>query len=50
MESGRSDELDCQCSSLAPEGGNSTTGSSDNWMVLSIAGDKPTPRFNVKLC
>lgn len=44
-----SDELDCQCSSAAPEISNSSIGSSENWMVLSISGDKPTPRFNVKL-
>lgn len=50
VESGRSDQLDCQCSSLAPEGCNSTAGCSESWMVLSIAGDKPKPRFNVKLC
>ncbi|XP_015892657.3 acyl-CoA-binding domain-containing protein 6 isoform X2 [Ziziphus jujuba] len=41
-----SDELDCQCSSAAPEISNSSIGSSENWMVLSISGDKPTPRFN----
>ncbi|XP_028781443.1 acyl-CoA-binding domain-containing protein 6-like [Neltuma alba] len=41
-----SDELDCQCSSSsAPEISTSTTlGSSENWMVLSITGDKPAPR------
>ncbi|PON80298.1 BTB-kelch protein [Parasponia andersonii] len=44
--SGHSDELDGQCSSAAPVGGSSTVGSSENWMVLSISGDKPTPRFN----
>ncbi|KAE8076726.1 hypothetical protein FH972_015358 [Carpinus fangiana] len=41
-----SDELDCQCSSAAPEIRSSTLGKSENWMVLSIAGDKPTARFN----
>ncbi|KAJ9154465.1 hypothetical protein P3X46_027795 [Hevea brasiliensis] len=41
-----SDELDCQCSSAPPEINNSTSGNSENWMVLSISGDKPTPRFN----
>ncbi|XP_050373154.1 acyl-CoA-binding domain-containing protein 6 [Argentina anserina] len=41
-----SDELDCQCPFSAPEISNSTMGSSENWMVLSISGDKPTPRFN----
>lgn len=48
--SGQSDELNCQYSSDAPEVNNTTTGKSENWMVLSIAGDKPTPRFNVKNC
>lgn len=43
-----SDELDCQGLSAAPEISNSTVGNSDNWMALSISGDKPTPRFNVK--
>jgi hypothetical protein len=41
-----SDEL--ECSSAAPEIRTSTLGKSENWMVLSIAGDKPTARFNVK--
>lgn len=45
--SSRSDELDCQCSSAAPEISNCSMGSSEKWMVLSISGDKPTPRFNV---
>ncbi|KAK9933710.1 hypothetical protein M0R45_020890 [Rubus argutus] len=44
--SNNSDELDCQCLSAAPEISNSTMGNSDNWMVLSISGDRPTPRFN----
>ncbi|PON88272.1 BTB-kelch protein [Trema orientale] len=43
---GHSDELDGQCSSAAPESGSSTVGNSENWRVLSISGDKPTPRFN----
>lgn len=42
-----SDELDCQSSSGAPEISNCSMGSSEKWMVLSISGDKPTPRFNV---
>ncbi|XP_059632689.1 acyl-CoA-binding domain-containing protein 6 isoform X2 [Cornus florida] len=42
----KSDELNCQYSSAAPELNNCTSGNSENWMVLSIAGDKPTPRFN----
>lgn len=40
-----SDELNCETSSGAPEL-NSTSGSSENWMVLSVTGDKPAPRFN----
>lgn len=42
--SGHSDEIDCQVSSAAPEISTCTSASSENWMVLSIAGDKPTPR------
>ncbi|KAK3009434.1 hypothetical protein RJ639_013183, partial [Escallonia herrerae] len=41
-----SDELKHQPSSTVPETNNSTSGSSENWMVLSITGDIPTPRFN----
>lgn len=26
---------------------NGASGQSENWMVLSIAGEKPAPRFNV---
>lgn len=33
--------------SAAPEISVSTPGSSENWMVLSLAGDKPTPRSYV---
>ncbi|KAK6117311.1 hypothetical protein DH2020_048945 [Rehmannia glutinosa] len=40
------DELNCHSSSNAPELNNCTSGSSENWMVLSISGEKPTPRFN----
>ncbi|KAI4345458.1 hypothetical protein L6164_012582 [Bauhinia variegata] len=43
--SNHSDELDCD-SSAVPEISACTSGSSENWMVLSIAGDKPTPRSN----
>ncbi|KAJ1414245.1 Kelch-type beta propeller [Sesbania bispinosa] len=42
--SGHSEEIDNQFSSSAPEISTCTSGSSENWMVLSIAGDKPTPR------
>ncbi|KAK7412591.1 hypothetical protein VNO78_04072 [Psophocarpus tetragonolobus] len=41
---GQCEENDCQVSSAAPEMRTCTSGSSENWMVLSIAGDKPTPR------
>ncbi|KAK4283541.1 hypothetical protein QN277_000481 [Acacia crassicarpa] len=42
-----SQEHDCQySSSSAPEISTSTLGSSENWMMLSITGDKPTPRSN----
>ena len=41
-----SDELKCQCSSTEPE---VNTGNAENWLELSITGDKPTPRFNVNI-
>ncbi|XP_031274396.1 acyl-CoA-binding domain-containing protein 6 [Pistacia vera] len=41
-----SDERDCQCSSAVPETSSGTSGNSESWMVLSIAGEKPAPRFN----
>ena len=34
--------------SAARDINNCTSGSCESWMVLSIAGDKPKPRFNVK--
>ncbi|CAI0466711.1 unnamed protein product [Linum tenue] len=43
------DQLDCECQKSAHPAadiGSSTSGNSENWMVLSIAGDKPAPRFN----
>uniref|UniRef100_A0A2P2LZ11 Acyl-CoA binding protein n=1 Tax=Rhizophora mucronata TaxID=61149 RepID=A0A2P2LZ11_RHIMU len=46
VHTSHSDDLDCQCSSGVPEIHGSSSGNSDNWMVLSIAGDKPLPRFN----
>ncbi|RDX75301.1 Acyl-CoA-binding domain-containing protein 4, partial [Mucuna pruriens] len=42
--SGHSEEIDCQFPSAAPEMHTCTSGSLENWMVLSTAGDKPTPR------
>ena len=41
------DKLNGQCPSAAPELNHCTSGNAENWMVLSISGDKPTPRFNV---
>ncbi|KAF5752220.1 hypothetical protein HS088_TW01G00128 [Tripterygium wilfordii] len=41
-----SDEIDCQCPSVEPKISDSTSGNSENWMLLSIAGEKPTPRYN----
>lgn len=43
------DEHNCQIASTATDLNNCTTGNFENWMVLSIAGDKPTPRFNVMI-
>ncbi|CAL1413296.1 unnamed protein product [Linum trigynum] len=43
------DQLDCECQKSAHPAADiasSTSGNSNNWMVLSIAGDKPAPRFN----
>ncbi|QCD77005.1 acyl-CoA-binding domain-containing protein 6-like [Vigna unguiculata] len=42
--SGHSEEIDSQFLSATAEMHTSTSGSSENWMVLSIAGEKPTPR------
>ncbi|XP_039037876.1 acyl-CoA-binding domain-containing protein 6-like [Hibiscus syriacus] len=39
-----SDEFDSQGPSAAPE--INSSGNSENWMVLSVAGEKPVPRFN----
>ncbi|XP_022760508.1 kelch domain-containing protein 4-like isoform X2 [Durio zibethinus] len=39
-----SDELKSHCPSTAPE--INSSGNSENWMVLSVAGEKPVPRFN----
>ncbi|WCJ23535.1 Galactose oxidase/kelch repeat superfamily protein [Euphorbia peplus] len=40
------DELECHGPSAQPEINNSTSVNSENWMVLSISGDKPAPRSN----
>ncbi|KAF8401529.1 hypothetical protein HHK36_012469 [Tetracentron sinense] len=44
--SSHSDELNCQRSSVGFELNNCTSGNSENWMLCSTVGDKPTPRFN----
>lgn len=44
--SNEADDLNFQSSSSATELNNCTTGSSENWMVLSISGEKPSPRSN----
>ncbi|KAH9765672.1 Galactose oxidase/kelch repeat superfamily protein [Citrus sinensis] len=44
--SNHADDRDCECTIAGPEVSNGTSGNSENWMVLSIAGDKPIPRFN----
>lgn len=47
LAASNSDELDYHCSSSAPPViSSSTAGNAESWMVLSISGDKPTPRFN----
>ncbi|GAU42716.1 hypothetical protein TSUD_382510 [Trifolium subterraneum] len=48
--SGHSEEIDCQISSTGPEISNCASSSSENWMVLSIAGDKPIPRSYHAAC
>ncbi|KAL8524968.1 hypothetical protein ACS0TY_014557 [Phlomoides rotata] len=45
-ESTEADELNCHSSTNASELNNCTSGSSENWMVLSVSGEKPAPRFN----
>lgn len=40
------DEHECECPSASEDINHCTSGSSESWMVLSIAGDKPKPRFN----
>ncbi|KAJ6904244.1 acyl-CoA-binding domain-containing protein 6 isoform X1 [Populus alba x Populus x berolinensis] len=49
LTASNSDDLDYHCSSSAPPVISSSTAgnNAENWMVLSISGDKPTPRFNV---
>ncbi|KAM6545225.1 hypothetical protein CsatB_025961 [Cannabis sativa] len=44
--SGHSEERDDQYLSAASDTGSSTMANSESWMVLSVSGDKPTPRFN----
>ncbi|XP_047981397.1 acyl-CoA-binding domain-containing protein 6 isoform X2 [Salvia hispanica] len=40
------DDLNFHSSSNGTELNNCASGGSENWMVLSISGEKPTPRFN----
>ncbi|KAL1543110.1 acyl-CoA-binding domain-containing protein 6-like [Salvia divinorum] len=40
------DDLNFHSSSTGTELNNCASGGSENWMVLSISGEKPTPRFN----
>ncbi|XP_042037108.1 acyl-CoA-binding domain-containing protein 6-like isoform X1 [Salvia splendens] len=40
------DDLNFHSSSSGTELNNCASGGSENWMVLSISGEKPTPRFN----
>ncbi|XP_073100663.1 uncharacterized protein [Elaeis guineensis] len=44
--SGRSDDINCMCSSGAFDLGNRILGSSENWTVLPTEGLKPAPRFH----
>ncbi|KAH8499714.1 hypothetical protein H0E87_015086 [Populus deltoides] len=48
LTASNSDDLDYHCSSSAPPVISSSTAgnNAENWMVLSISGDKPSPRFN----
>lgn len=41
-----SEEHDSQRASDVPDISNCASGQSENWMVLSIAGERPAPRFN----
>ncbi|XP_028225038.1 uncharacterized protein LOC114406519 isoform X3 [Glycine soja] len=46
---GTSGHFEKMLSSVAPDKHTCTSGNSKNWMVLSISGDKPTPRSYVPL-
>lgn len=48
--SGRSDDINCMCSSGAFDISRRSLGSSDNWTVLPTEGHKPAPRFHVMGC
>ncbi|KAG9443709.1 hypothetical protein H6P81_015049 [Aristolochia fimbriata] len=40
------DDVNCQCLSSELDASHCTSGNSENWMVLSTLGEKPSPRFN----
>lgn len=46
VASSEADDLNFHSSSNGAELNNCTSGGSENWMVLSTSGEKPTPRFN----
>lgn len=45
--SGHSHEVDNEIENVCADISSSTSGGSENWVLLSISGDKPIPRFNV---
>ncbi|KAI5415829.1 acyl-CoA-binding domain-containing protein 6 [Lathyrus oleraceus] len=44
--SGHSHEVDNEIENVCADISSSTSGGSENWVLLSISGDKPIPRFN----
>ncbi|PKA59319.1 Acyl-CoA-binding domain-containing protein 4 [Apostasia shenzhenica] len=44
--SGRSDDLNCECSTAGLGISKCGIGCSENWMVVPTCGDKPAPRFH----
>jgi hypothetical protein len=47
--SGRTDELECQYSSGTLDFNSQAFDNIDNWTVISTEGDKPAPRFTVRI-
>jgi len=45
--SGHSHEIDNEIVSTTDISTTCSSGGSENWVLLSISGDKPAPRFNV---